>query len=87
MYCQDEEQREGRDANAGGAAIQQHSRSVKGNGRRGKRDGKRGGLKAVITSRITYFSKAACHKKNVTLTDPANYSVFHGGGFKEIRGW
>lgn len=41
----------------------------------------------MIVSKITYFSEAARHKKNVIPADPVNDSVFHEGGFKEIRGW
>jgi len=59
----DEEQREGQAENAGGAVTQQRSRSVKGNGRRGGGHGKRGGLEAVIVSRVTSFSEATHHKK------------------------
>lgn len=80
---QDEEQREGHDASAGCAAIQQCCRSVKGNGRR---DGKRGGLKAVIVSRISCFFQSGMPQENVIPTDPVNESVFHGGGLRN-QGW
>lgn len=82
---QDEEQREGHDANAGCAAIQQCSRSIKGNGRREEGTVREEGWRQWSYQESLIFSKQRATRKCYSHWS-SKWVCFSWRWLKEIRG-